>query len=45
VIVDYTEPDDVKGDRRLSRGTFALQAHDPGSKVCFKGIMVKPLPD
>jgi len=45
VIVDYTEPDDVQGDRRLSRGTFALQAHDPGSKTYFKNIMVKPLPD
>ena len=45
VIVDYTEPDDVKGSRRLSSGTFALQAHDPGSRVCFKNIKVKPLPD
>jgi hypothetical protein len=43
--VDYTEPDDVKGDRRVSHGTFALQAHDPGSKVYFKNIQVKPLPD
>jgi len=41
--VDYTEPDDGKG--RLSIGTFALQAHDPKSKVLFKNIMVKPLPD
>jgi hypothetical protein len=48
VVVDYTEPehplrdDDMKG-RLLSHGTFALQGHDPNSKVYFKNIMVKPL--
>ena len=30
---------------RLGRGTFALQCHDPGSKVVFRNIRVKPLPD
>ncbi len=49
-VVDYTEPENVqrpKGDegRVLSSGTFALQGHDPNSKVYFKNIMVKPLPD
>jgi hypothetical protein len=44
-LVDYTEPDDVTGSRRLSSGTFAIQAHDPGSKVFFKNIQVKVLPD
>jgi hypothetical protein len=49
-VVDYTEPDNVKRDagsegRILSNGTFALQGHDPNSKVYFKNIMVKPLPD
>lgn len=49
-VVDYTEPDDVKRDtgmagRVLSSGTFALQGHDPKSKVYFKNIMVKVLPD
>lgn len=48
--VDYTEPDDVergngfKG-RLINRGTFALQAHDPGSTVMFKDIEVRPLPE
>lgn len=42
-MVDYTEPDNVSGDRKLSSGTFALQAHDPGSKVFYRNIMVKPL--
>jgi hypothetical protein len=50
VVVDYTEPENVKRDagsegRVLSSGTFALQGHDPNSKVYFKNIMVKPLPD
>jgi Domain of Unknown Function (DUF1080) len=49
VVVDYTEPDNVErppdmAGRKLSRGTLALQGHDPGSKVLFKNIMVKPLP-
>lgn len=49
-LVDYTEPDDIKPvrrgfDRRLTSGTFAIQAHDPKSKVFFKNIMVKPLDD
>ncbi|MBN1846302.1 MAG: DUF1080 domain-containing protein [Sedimentisphaerales bacterium] len=46
-VVDYFEPDS-QGRRgrgkRLSSGTFALQGHDPGSKVFFKNIYVKPLP-
>ncbi len=50
IVVDYTEPDSVQqkvniGGRRISDGTFALQGHDPKSKVYFKNIMVKPLPD
>jgi hypothetical protein len=49
-VVDYTEPENVKRDagsegRVLSSGTFALQGHDPNSKVYFKNIMVKVLPD
>jgi hypothetical protein len=46
VLVDYTEdPSDIRGERRLSSGTFAIQAHDPGSKVLIKNIQVKPLDD
>lgn len=46
VVNEYVEPDDRKGQpRSLSSGTFALQAHDPESKVYFKDIMVKILPD
>ena len=49
-VVDYTEPENVQRPkdmegRVLSSGTFALQGHDPNSKVYFKNIMVKPLPD
>ncbi len=49
IVVDYTEPDDVKrsadfAGRLISNGTFAIQGHDPASKVMFKDIMVRPLP-
>ena len=48
VVVDYTEPANPKRsegevNRVISKGTFAIQAHDPGSVVYFKDIMVKPL--
>ena len=50
LITDYTEPETVlRGDgkkgRVLSSGTFALQCHDPGSRVYYKNIQVKMLPD
>ena len=30
--------------RVISHGTFALQGHDPGSKVMYKNIKVRVLP-
>jgi hypothetical protein len=46
VVADYTEPSDWKNaDRRFASGTFAIQAHDPKSKVYFRNIEVKVLPD
>ncbi len=49
-VVDYTEPENVQREeglkeRILSSGSFALQGHDPKSKVYFKNIWVKVLPD
>ncbi|MFN8344218.1 MAG: DUF1080 domain-containing protein [Spirosomataceae bacterium] len=48
-VVDYTEPEEVGNKpgegRKISSGTFALQGHDPKSKVYYKDIMVKPLAD
>lgn len=44
VVQEHTEPEGVEGPRRLSRGTFALQAHDPGSRMYFRNIYVQPLP-
>ena len=41
VINDYTEKDPAK----ITTGTVALQGHDPKSKVSYKDIMVKVLPD
>ena len=49
LIVDYTQPEkperpaDMQG-RVLSSGTFALQAHDPGSEVHYRNIKVRTLP-
>lgn len=46
--VDYTQPEDRKAGEDFTRvvgqGTFALQAHDPHSKVLFKNIRVRRLP-
>ena len=41
-INEYTVP--AEGGK-LSSGTFALQGHDPKSKVYYKDVMVKVLPD
>lgn len=47
-LIDYTEPDDQKAfdknfERLLGEGTFALQAHDPKSKVYFRNLRVKTM--
>jgi hypothetical protein len=46
-LVDYTEPEDQQPaggfERLIGEGTFALQAHDPESKVYFRNLRVKPL--
>ncbi len=45
-IVDHIENTDaIKDGRKLSSGTFALQAHDPGSEAHYRAIRVKRLPD
>ena len=48
-VVEYLEPENAErpkdmAGRLISSGTFALQGHDPKSKVYYKDIMVKPLP-
>ncbi len=50
IVMEYTEPENVQRgenekERVISSGTFALQGHDPNSKVFYKNIMVKVLPD
>lgn len=47
-VVDYTEPANVQRsegmkDRLFSSGTFALQGHDPKSKVYYRNIKVREL--
>ncbi len=49
VVNEYTESNDrgeAIGDspKKLSSGTFAIQAHDPKSVIYYKDILVKPLP-
>lgn len=49
-VVDYTEPDNAQrpndmSGRLISRGTVALQGHDPESVVHYRNIMIRPLPD
>ncbi len=47
LLVDYVEPSLTGADRqrRLTRGTFALQGHDPESEVHFRNLRVRRLPD
>lgn len=46
--VDYLEPEggsdpENRPGRKLSEGTFAIQAHDPDSEIHFSRIAVRPL--
>ena len=48
IINEYMEPDSISqgaSGKKLSSGTVALQGHDPKSKVLFKDIMIRVLPD
>jgi hypothetical protein len=50
LVCEYAEPADAwrpddKKQRLLGSGTFALQAHDPGSVVKYRNMKVKILPD
>ncbi len=44
IVVDYLEPLATPGPRHLSKGTFALQAHDPASEVRYRAVRVRALP-
>ncbi|MBW3468743.1 3-keto-disaccharide hydrolase [Arthrospiribacter ruber] len=48
-VMEYVESEDKDrpenaGPKKIDRGTFALQAHDPESVIYYKNIMVKVLP-
>jgi hypothetical protein len=50
LICEYAEPENAfrpkdKPGRLLGSGTFALQAHDPGSVVKYRNMKVKILPN
>src|SRR6185436_16097518 len=50
MTADYIEaehpvlPEDHR-QRVLGHGTFALQGHDPTTRVFFRSIRIRPLPD
>lgn len=49
-VVDYIEAENAwrpegREGRKLNGGTFALQAHDPGSTTYYLNIRVRELPD
>jgi len=49
LVVDWIEPpgplpEGAPKMNRLGSGTFALQCHDPESRVFFRNLRVKPLP-
>lgn len=46
-VNEFTEPSEANPEnpgRRISSGTFCLQAHDPNSVVYYRNIRVRPLP-
>jgi hypothetical protein len=47
LVVDYLEPDQPANSSvpTLGRGAFALECCGPESSVCFRNLVVKPLPD
>jgi len=50
LTVDYTEPADpamhgIPPSRQINKGTIALQCHDPLSKVHYRSIRIRRLPD
>jgi hypothetical protein len=48
LVVDWIEPATLPAAapkmNRLGRGTFAIQCHDPGSKVFYRNVRVRSLP-
>ena len=50
LVVDYREPDELPEGwserfKSFDRGTFAFQCHDPRSKVSYRNVRVRPVPD
>jgi len=47
IVLNYNEPPGAQAgkdfERKISEGTFAFQAHDPGSTVHYKNVRVKRL--
>jgi hypothetical protein len=44
VLFEFVEPEGPTGPKKLGKGLFAFQQHDPGSVVRYRNVMVRPLP-
>jgi hypothetical protein len=49
IVMEYDESEDKNrpadvGERKIDRGTIALQAHDPESVIYYKSVKIKILP-
>jgi hypothetical protein len=49
IVMEYDESEYKNrpanaGEKKIDRGTFALQAHDPESVIYYKSVKVKVLP-
>jgi hypothetical protein len=44
VVNQWEQPEDFEREAKVGKGTFALQAHDPGSEIHYRKVLVKPLP-
>jgi uncharacterized protein len=45
VVMTYAEPRTREGTISLNRGTVALQAHDPNSRIYFRDLYIRVWPD
>ena len=45
IVVDYTQPPGVEIPRKIDRGYFALQSHDPDSVTYYRNIRARELPE
>ncbi|MEX0778183.1 MAG: family 16 glycoside hydrolase [Balneolales bacterium] len=45
LVMEFAEPSNRDGTIKLNRGTIALQAHDPNSRIYYKDLFIRVWPD